>query len=109
MNLDAEIRMNEGCSLRVCVPKAFPDHVQAVTREIVELKTLPEYRNQGFAEKLLQQVCNEADDAGFSLLLHVKAEDNATDSKRLQAFYAKHGFVMFQNKPVLMCRKAQSG
>lgn len=105
------LRMNEGSSVRIQVPKGFPDEIKWKCKELTELYTIPEKRGQGFAEKLMQEVCQEADKSHFPLLLHVKPykvvdnDTGITDSKRLQAFYARHGFVVFQAKPViLMCR-----
>ena len=103
--IDAEVRMNEGSSLRVQVPTGYGDDIGLICREITDLVTLPEFRNQGFAEKLMQTVCDEADLAGFSLLLNAKPGDELTESERLQRFYAKFGFVVFQRKPCLMVRK----
>jgi GNAT superfamily N-acetyltransferase len=99
-----EIRLNEGCSLRIQVPVGFTPEVAAVSRELIEFYTLPDKRGQGFAKKLLESVCKEADDAKISLLIHVKPYDGQSDSVRLQSFYAKHGFVVFQTNPTLMCR-----
>lgn len=105
--MDAELRMNEGSSLRLTVPgDAYPPEVQQVCRELTELYTLPEFRGQGKATELLENVCKEADDAGMSLLIHVKPYDDCKmESVRLQSWYARLGFVVFQSKPeVLMCR-----
>lgn len=99
-----EIRMNEGCSLRIAIPKGFPEEIQRVAREITELFTLPDKRNQGFARKLLESVCEEADKSGLSLLLECKPDEDDTESERLQKFYAKFGFAVFQREPLLMCR-----
>jgi len=99
-----ETRLNEGCSLRICVPEGFPVEIQQKSRELIELYTLPDKRNAGFARDLLNSVCKEADTAGISLLVHVKPYDGQNESKRLQSFYAKMGFVVFQTEPTLMCR-----
>jgi GNAT superfamily N-acetyltransferase len=106
--MDAEIRMNEGCSLRVGIPTAYPKSIQACCRELTEFYTLPAKRGQGFAKKLLEAICKEADEAGFALLLHVEPYDDCTmDEKRLESLYSRNGFVVFQQKPKLMCRTAK--
>ncbi len=106
--VDAEIRMNEGCSLRVQCPEGYPPEVQGVCRELTEFYTLPDKRGQGFAKKLLENICKEADEAGFALLLHCKPYDDCTtDAKRLESLYSQNGFVVFQQKPKLMCRVAK--
>ncbi len=104
-----DLRMNEGCSLRISVPEGYPPDVQRLAREITELYTAPENRNQGFARDLLKTVCAEADAAGIALLVHVKPEDETTESERLQRMYAKFGFAVFQKRPLLMCRKVLNG
>jgi len=48
-----ETRLNEGCSLRICVPEGFPVEIQQKSRELIELYTLPDKRNAGFARDLL--------------------------------------------------------
>lgn len=101
------LRLNEGCSLRVCIPDGYPDEIKQVAREIIDLTTIPELRNQGYAKKLLGQVCQESDVSGYSLLIQVKPFDETTEKVRLQKFYAKFGFVVFQAEPLLMCRKAK--
>lgn len=99
---------NEHCSVEICVPTGYPPEIQAVAKEVVNLHTDPDYRNQGFAEKLMMQVCEQADAAGFHLLLHAKPADGQTDSGRLQSFYERLGFEAFQAEPLLMVRKCQT-
>lgn len=99
------IRGDSKCSLTLCVPSAFPEDIQAACVELTKLYTDKKWRNCGKATILLTDVCAEADKAGKSLILTCDPADLQTDSKRLQSFYAKHGFRVFQNKPkVLMCR-----
>ena len=99
------IRGNSKCSLTLGEPTAFPDDIKAVCIELTELRTDKAWRNCGMATILLAEVCAEADKAGKSLILTCDPSDLQTDSKRLQSFYAKHGFRVFQQKPiVLMCR-----
>lgn len=104
-----ELRLNEGSSLRIEVPTGYPEEIQAMARELIELRTEPDKRNQGYASSLLAQVCEEADEAGIALLVHCQPEDCTTDSKRLQSFYARHGFAVFQKSPLLMCRTPNGG
>ena len=107
MILDAEWRMNEGSQLRIRPPEGFPDEIRAVARELTEFYTKPEFRNQGMGRELMEKVCKEADEAGFALIIHVKPEDETTEKVRLQKFYAKFGFAVFQMNPLLMCRVAK--
>lgn len=95
---------NEHSSLQVCVPEGYDSEVAARAREVIGLYTDPGHRNKGHAKALMEQVIQEAETAGFALLLHCKPEDGQTDSKRLQSFYASLGFVVFQHSPLLMCR-----
>lgn len=99
------LRGNSKCSLTLGEPSAFPDDIKAACVELTNLSTDATWRGQGMADLLMAQVCKEADEAGKSLILTCKPIDLQTDSKRLQSFYAKHGFLVFQTKPlVLMCR-----
>lgn len=102
---------NEGSSVEIDVPVGYPEEIQRQCKELTKLYTIPEKRNQGWANKLMQEVCRQADESRFSILLHVKPysvldnDTETTDSDRLLRFYARHGFVVFQSKPeVLMCR-----
>lgn len=98
---------NDHSSLEISTPTGYPAEIQAVAKEITELWTDPEERNKGWATKLMKQAIEEADAAGFHLLVHVKPEDGQTDIDRLQSFYAKLGFEPFQQSPLLMVRKCQ--
>lgn len=100
----SNLRMNEGASCEVQVPIAFGDEVQQKCRELTNLKTEPDKRGQGFAKKLLEQVCQEADNAKMALIIYCKPEEEGIVSTRLQKFYAKFGFVVFQTSPCLMVR-----
>ena len=103
--MNAELRLNEGCSLRLRVPTGYPRAVQNVSREITEVFTMPALRRRGFATQLLKKVCQEADASGFALLLRVKPYINDNmESEHLLTFYKKHGFQVFQAEPTLMCR-----
>lgn len=101
---DSGLRMNECCSLRICTPEGYPPDVQRMAREIIEVYTLPELRGQGFAKELMEKVCAEADASAMALLIHVEPSDETTEKIRLQKFYAKFGFAVFQSEPLLMCR-----
>ena len=99
------LRGDSKCSLTLVEPTGFPCEIVDTCVEVTNFKTDNKWRNCGMATILLTDVCAEADNAGKSLLLTCKPSDIQTDSKRLQSFYAKHGFRVFQQKTVvLMCR-----
>lgn len=50
-----------------------------------------EYRRLGYGERLLKQVCAEADRCGITLLLGIEPSGDATEAV-LTAWYMKHGF-----------------
>lgn len=103
--IDHRIRINEGCSLYIRVPTGYDAEIAQKCREITDLLTEPEKRGQGWAKMLMKQVCDEADQAKMSLILHCDPSEKGIVSARLRGFYESFGFVVFQNKPCLMVRK----
>ena len=68
---------------------------------VIELSALhvPEYhRKKGAANKLMDQLCEEADQASKVLMLMPDQSD------WLVEWYASHGFKVIQQDPVLMAR-----
>ena len=88
---------------KLCVPKALPSDMQTDVVELINLKTKPNKRGQGYAKALLASVCNEADQAKRFLLLHVKP-DKPSDIEALANFYIRNGFQPIQAEPLLMLR-----
>ena len=86
----------------VQVPESMRD-------DIVELSALfcpAAQRREGFATALVGEVCNEADDAGKVLLLHVAPyAAGGLDKEQLTQWYAdRFGFQPIQAEPLLMAR-----
>lgn len=94
-------------SLLVSVSKIVRPELRPGLREISLVHCEPEHRRNGWANALLQQVTLEADSGNIALILTVRPYDNeATDpnADRLEQWYAAHGFVRFQDAPLMMMR-----
>lgn len=86
-----------------------PAHMRDDIVELSALHVPVEQRREGFATRLLTQLCQEADEAGKLLLLHVKPfSDGVMSESQLAAFYAAFGFQDIQPRPRLMARMAGS-
>lgn len=86
--------------------KALPAHMRTRTRELSALEVGPESRRAGQATALMHEVCQEADDAGITLVLFVQPFGQWELSRtQLADWYAKRfGFVPIQAEPMLMAR-----
>lgn len=80
----------------------------SVTSGLLEVKsvhTAKTQRRQGHASSLLNLLCKEADESGTILVLTPAQFDNGPiGTQQLKSWYAKFGFEVIQEKPVLMCR-----
>lgn len=95
------LREHKTSSLRVCVAECLPEDMRAQTREIVGLES--KNPRKGYATTLLWSVCHEADLAGITLILQPRPFGDADmDSDKLEHFYARFGFVVFQQAPVVL-------
>ena len=81
------------------------DDVCAKLRYLSHLYVDPEHRKQGQASALLKKVIKESTEAGLSLVVEPKPYGEGIDELSLVKFYAKHGFVQIQKKPLLMWLK----
>ena len=73
--------------------------------EVKSMHTAKPSRRQGHASKLMAEVCDEADKANVILVLTPEQFDNGPiGTQQLKNWYAKYGFNVIQEKPVLMCR-----
>ena len=81
---------------------------ESVTEGLLEVKsvlTTKPSRRQGHASRLMTDVCVEADKTGTLLVLTPEQFDNGPiGTEQLQGWYERFGFVVIQDKPVLMCR-----
>jgi len=81
---------------------------KSVTAGLLEVKTVhtnKQGRRNGYASRLMAEVCAEADKDRVVLVLTPKQFDNGPiGSKQLERWYEKFGFAVIQDKPVLMCR-----
>ena len=66
-------------------------------REITEFFVPEPHRGKGEGASLLQEVCDQADQEKILLII-------IADTLRLATFYAKFGFIVIQDSPILMVR-----
>jgi len=94
------LRKHKQASLRVAIPTGIPAHMQPHMRELISVKSGNPHKGQ--ATGLMYQVCQEADDACKTLLIHVEPFDEGMNKEQLQKWYEKFGFSVIQTEPVLM-------
>jgi GNAT superfamily N-acetyltransferase len=102
-------RTHQKSSLLLAFSKALPSKMRSKTREVLEVYTEPGFRGLGWATKLLEDVCAEADKHRLMLIVFPKpystasSEPNAPGETRLTSWYVNHfGFEMIQTEPVVM-------
>lgn len=83
-----------------------PAHMRDSIVELSAVFVPVDQRKQGFATKLVGLVCDEADQAGKLLLIHVQPYgDPDLGVSQLEKWYGdKFGFQRIQDKPLLMAR-----
>jgi len=62
------------------------------------------YRGRGYASKLFDRVCADADNEGATLMLSVEPDGTGLDLIALFAFYESRGFVRMNESDVGMIR-----
>jgi hypothetical protein len=97
------IRVHKQASLRLAIPEGVPEHMRFRIREIVSMHSSNPRKGQATA--LMYKVCQEADKAGFVLLLEAKPFESGMDAEQLQSWYERFGFLQIQPEPVLMARQ----
>jgi len=70
--------------------------------EINSLHTNEHHRRKGWATKLINKICDEADEVGVGLLL-------MPDTAELQTWYTTLGFQTLQEKPVILMARPPKG
>jgi N-acetylglutamate synthase-like GNAT family acetyltransferase len=91
--------------LTIAVPMGLPDHMRGGVRELMSLEVPAEDRRQGLATTLMERTAVEADGAQVVLFIHVQPFEGSVTVDELEAFYAKFGFVVIQERPRLMARQ----
>lgn len=91
--------------LTIALPVGVPEHMRGGMRELMSLEVPAEDRRQGLATTLMERTASEADGAGIVLFIHVQPFDEGLTLDQLEAFYAKFGFVVIQERPRLMARQ----
>lgn len=90
-------RTNGASSLHLGYSQAMPVSQRGRAREISALYTDESVRGEGYATRLLHEVCFEADMHGLVLVI-------LPDTEQLAHWYARFGFALLQNDPLLMAR-----
>lgn len=103
-------RVLGSASLNVRVSVALPARMRDRTREITKLQTAADSQHTGEAGRLMEQVCDEADTHGITLVLWPRPfGDIALSEAQLIAWYARRfGFVQIQPDPPMMARMPNS-
>lgn len=102
------LREHKNASLRVCIAECLPFDMRDQTRELISLSS--GNPRKGYATTLMWTVCNEADKDWITLIIRPDPfGDGAMDQEKLQRFYAKFGFVVFQTEPVVLMARSPVG
>lgn len=104
--MEPGLRKHKGATLRVAIAEGLPVAMWEKTRELLSVRS--ENQARGEASRLLWDVCAEADRARLSLILKPESFAPGLDDNKLKLFYAKFGFVKFQDDPCLMVRPWQA-
>lgn len=102
-------RTNGPASLRLCVPTALPQEMRGPVVEIRSLSVPEADRRQGHASALMLGTTIEADLAQAFLFLAVEPESDTPTRAELAEFYARHGFILIQNKPAMLMVRPHIG
>jgi len=62
------------------------------------------YRGQGWASKIFDRVCADADKFNKILMLSVEPDGTGLDSDALEAFYRRRGFIHIEESETGMVR-----
>lgn len=107
-------RRFKSASLRIAIPLGIEGDDDADTanmregiRELIDLQS--GNPRKGHATSLLHNVCTEADVELKVLMLQVAAYDDGMGNEQLQKWYAKHGFDVIQESPVLLMARQPKG
>jgi GNAT superfamily N-acetyltransferase len=89
------------CKLRYS--QAVPANLRGRLLEVTRLFTPEQHRGKGHATKLIEKLARYADADRITLLLMPKPYgESAPDVFALLQFYARHGFIELQDKPVIL-------
>ena len=99
------LRKHKSATARIAVPMGLPEEMRDQIRELIDVHS--ENQRKGHASALLRNLCKEADADWLTLLVQVYAYDDGMSSEQLRKWYAKFGFVLVQEDPMLMARSPQ--
>lgn len=89
-------RIKGGCTCLLSHSDALPANLKDVI-EVSNIYTDEWHRNKGHANKLLDDICEDADKSGIVLML-------MPDDQWLVKWYESHGFQTIQIDPIIMAR-----
>lgn len=92
-------------SLHLGYTALVPPNLRGLALEITELLTQPNERGQNHANSLMQDVCQQADQAGKTLLLMPERfgrDDGLTTDELSDWYQRRHGFVVLQHSPKII-------
>lgn len=96
---------NEHASAEVVRNTSLPEELSGVL-EVVRVWTDAEHRGQGYASAVMAEIIRDADKTGTVLMLK-PTPFGRVGVLDLVGWYRRFGFIVIQNKPVLMARQPQ--
>lgn len=92
------------CSLHLSYSAMVPPNMRGNALEITELLTADNERGQNHANSLMQEVCQQADDAGKLLIILPESFGNSglTTEQLFDWYIRRHGFVTLQMTPKII-------
>jgi hypothetical protein len=91
-------------SLRLSYSALVPPNLRGNALEISDLLTIPNERGHNHANSLMQDVCQQADQAGKLLLIMPEryGQDGPTTEELSDWYQRRHGFVVLQLSPKII-------
>jgi GNAT superfamily N-acetyltransferase len=88
----------------IIAPFDGDEELQDKVRFLTHLFVPEEHRKRGHATRLMESVCQQADDTNIALIVNPQVYDGDISQKKLIKFYEKFGFTQIQKKPLLLVR-----
>jgi predicted N-acetyltransferase YhbS len=85
------------CTLKLTYSQVAPANLRGGLFEVSGLHTAEEHQKKGYATRLLDEVCEEADEAKKVLVI-------MPDEPWQMPYYGRFGFEPIQAEPVIMAR-----
>ncbi len=101
------IRKYEGASCLISACMGVPERMRPHVREISSLTCEPDQRGKGYATRLLQEICDDADTRRMVLVMTVEPygdEPALTEAQLVEWYTTGFDFNHLQYEPLMLVR-----